>query len=190
MSTTAGSNNDFTSISIAVHATGPVAGVASAMRRVLGRIDPELAWSQLQPMRERLAASEDRERLSSFLFALFAVSSVLIALGGLYGSLAFLVESSRREFGVRLALGARSRQLLADILLRAARLAGAGVVLGTLLALPLMRIVGAFVYGASLRDAWTLLPLAVSLVVLALFAGWLPARRAARVQPSVALREE
>lgn len=190
MSTAAGTNADYSAISVAVRPTVTGSGVAAGMRQVLARIDPELAWSDLSPMRTRLAASADRERLSSFLFLLFAVCSVLIALGGLYGALAFLVERSRREFGVRLALGARSRQVLANVLWRALRLAGLGVLLGTLLALPLIKVVGAFVYGTSLRDAWALAPLAAGVLILALLAGLLPARRAAHVEPQEALRHE
>ncbi|MGA9827713.1 MAG: ABC transporter permease [Rhodanobacteraceae bacterium] len=190
MSTAAGTNSDYSAISVVVRPIAADSGAAAGMRQVLARIDPALAWSDLVPMRTRLAASEDREKLSSFLFTLFAVCSVLIALGGLYGALAFLVESSRREFGVRLALGALSRQVLANVLLRALRLAGFGVLLGALLALPLISVVGAFVYGTSLHDAWALAPLAAGVLILALLAGLLPALRAAHVAPQEALRHE
>jgi putative ABC transport system permease protein len=190
MSTTAGSIYDYAAISIAVRAAALSPQLTGDIQRALAQIDPELAWWDLAPMQTRLAETMSREQLSSFLFATFAACSLLIALGGLYGALAFLVETSRREFGIKLALGALSRQVLVGLLWRAIRLAGTGVALGMLLALPLIRIVGAYVFGASFSDAWTMLPLGVGVLALALLAGFVPARRAARIDPIVALRHE
>jgi predicted permease len=190
MSTEAGSNYDYAAISVVVRTAVAPTQLVAGMRQALARLDPELAWYRLAPMPVRLAESVNREQLSSFLFATFAVCALLIALGGLYGALAFMVETSRREFGVKLALGAQSRQVLGDILWRALRLAATGVALGALCALPLMKLVGTYVYGANLRDTWTLLPLAVAVLVLAALVGFIPARRAARVDPIVALRSD
>ncbi|MEO7324078.1 MAG: ABC transporter permease [Dokdonella sp.] len=190
MSTTAGSVYDYAAISVAVRADALSPQLTADIQRALAQIDPELAWWNLAPMQTRLTENVSREQLSSFLFATFAACSLLIALGGLYAALGFLVETSRREFGIRLALGALSRQVLSGLLLRAIGLAASGVVLGALLALPLIRIVGAYVYGASFGDAWTMLPLGIGMLALALLAGFVPARRAAHTDPIVALRHE
>ena len=189
LSTAAGSNYDYAAISVVVR--GSNAGqIATGMRRTMMQLDPELAWSHLAPMRQRLAESLDREQLSSFLFLLFATCSIAIALGGLYGALAFAVETDRREFGIKLALGAQPRQVFGGVLVRSLRLATSGVALGLALTLPLISLVGAYVYGASLRDAWSLLPLAAMVLTLAFLTGLVPARRAARVAPVEALRCE
>lgn len=185
--TTAGTDYDYAAITIV--ARGATERVAAAMRAALARIDPELAWYNLEPMEARLAETVARERLGSFLFSLFALCAVATALCGLYGTLAFVAETCRHEFGVRFALGARAGQVLSGQLASALRLAAIGVGGGLLLALPLIRIAGAYVYGVSLRDAWMLPLLGLAMLVLALFAGLAPACRAARVPPMEALRD-
>lgn len=188
--TTAGTEYDYSAVTVVVRTEGAAPTLAGDMNRALAAIDRDLAWSHLSSMHDRLADSVSREQLSSFLFGLFAASSLLIALGGLYGALAFVVETSRPEFGVRLALGASARHVMTGLLSRTLVLAGAGVVAGLALALPLIRIVSAYVFGVALADAWTLLPLAVVVLALAAFVGFVPARRAARTNPAIVLIEQ
>jgi predicted permease len=190
LSTTAGSDYDYPAISVVLRSAAPPLQVAQNMRRVLAQADPALAWSNLGPMRERVSSTVEREQLSGFLFALFAGCSLLIALGGLYGALALLVETRRREFGVRLALGARTGQVLNGMLLRALRLSAIGIGVGAVLALPLVRLVASHFYGVSLGDTWMLAPLGLAVLALAVTAGFFPARRAAATDPIQALRDE
>lgn len=185
--TTVGTDYDYAAITIV--ARGATERTAAAMRTTLARIDPELAWYNLEPMETRLAESVSRERLGSFLFSLFALCAVATALCGLYGTLAFVAETCRHEFGVRFALGARPGQVLSAQLLGALRLAAIGIGGGLLLALPLIRLVGAYVYGVSLHDAWAVPLLGIAMLALAVLASLAPARRAARVPPMEALRD-
>jgi predicted permease len=188
--TTAGTDYDYPAITFAVRTNGPTPTLAADINRALAGIDRDLAFAHVAPMRERLSETVSREETSSFLFGLFAACSLLIALGGLYGALAFVVEAGRRELGVRLALGASARRLLGNVLLRTLGLAGGGIAIGLLLALPALKLVGAYVYGVSLADAWALVPLAAVIVMLAALVGTIPARRAARTDPVIALNQE
>jgi ABC-type antimicrobial peptide transport system permease subunit len=185
--TTVGTDYDYAAITIV--ARGATERTAAAMRTTLARIDPELAWYNLEPMETRLAESVSRERLGSFLFSLFALCAVATALCGLYGTLAFVAETCRHEFGVRFALGARPGQVLSAQLLGALRLAAIGIGGGLLLALPLILLVGAYVYGVSLHDAWAVPLLGIAMLALAVLASLAPACRASRVLPMEALRD-
>lgn len=190
MSTAAGSNYDFSRITLAMRARNSPVDLAAALRRTLTRLDPELAASHVSPMNVRLAESLSRERLSSFLYSLFASCALLISLCSLYGTLSFVVETNRQEFAVRLAIGAQPRQVLLNILSRSLRLVTIGITLGVLFSIPAAKIVGSLVQGATLGDSWALLPLVAIMILLALVASFLPARRASAIDPMVALRNE
>jgi putative ABC transport system permease protein len=190
MSTAAGTDYDYSEITLAIRARNDPAQLAAGLRQTMARLDPELAAAHVLPMSSRLAESLRREKLSSFLYTLFAGCALSIALCGLYGALAFLVETSRREFGVRLALGALPSEVLRHILRRGLTLAIFGVGIGVALALPALKLIGALVQGATPADAWALIPLIAMMLALALAAGLLPAQRASRVDPIEALRSE
>ena len=190
LSTTAGTDYDFAAITVAVRSSMPPLQVAGAMRRTLAQVDDELAWANLATMRSRLARSVGREQLGSLLFTLFAASSLLIAFAGVYAALAFLVETSRREFGIRLALGALTRQIARRIVLQALGLVVLGLAAGALLALPALHLVASYVHGVRVSDAWALVPLGLALVGPALVAGCAAAWRAAATDPIEALRHE
>jgi ABC-type antimicrobial peptide transport system permease subunit len=107
-----------------------------------------------------------------------------------YGVLAYTVAQRTREIGVRLALGAGSARVVRQVVGQGLRVAGAGVVLGTLGALALGRVLGALLQGVSGRDPVVLAGVATVLTLVATLAAWLPARRASRIAPVVALRQE
>jgi ABC-type antimicrobial peptide transport system permease subunit len=124
------------------------------------------------------------------LTALFGLLAVVLAAVGLYGVMAFTVAARTREIGIRMALGADRSRVLRQVLRESAVLTMMGITLGVLGALWASRAVGSFLYGLSATDPWTYVVLAIVLGGIALSAAWIPARRAADIDPMVALRYE
>jgi ABC-type antimicrobial peptide transport system permease subunit len=128
--------------------------------------------------------------LAAHLLEIFGGSALLLCVAGLYGLLAYVVSQRTRELGVRLALGAQRGDLLWLVMRQASVMLVSGVVIGLILALASGRMVRSYLYGVSARDGWTLGFVAVILLVVGLLAAYLPARRAAAVDPMEALRAE
>ena len=131
-----------------------------------------------------------RQRGAGAALTLFGGLALLLAAVGLYGMLAFVVSERSREFGVRLALGARPAVVVRQVLRRSLALVGAGLASGLAAALGLGRVLAGLLYGVSPRDATTLGAVALVLGLVALLASYLPARRASQVDPALALRHE
>jgi putative ABC transport system permease protein len=127
---------------------------------------------------------------NTVLVSLFAGSSLLLAMLGIYGVIAWTVRQRTREIGVRMALGAQRSAVLALVLRNGLKLAGAGIVLGLIGAMALTHLLRSLLFGVGPTDPFTLAVVPLVLVSVALLACWLPARRAARVDPMVALRTE
>ena len=138
----------------------------------------------------QVAASLARPRLLAVLSGFFGAVALLLAMIGLYGTLSYTVTSRRREIGVRLALGAAPARVLRMVLAEVGRLAVAGIVLGALAALAASRALSAFLFGMTPSDPGTLAMSAATLAAVAMVAGAVPAWRAARLDPTVVLREE
>jgi ABC-type antimicrobial peptide transport system permease subunit len=136
----------------------------------------------------------DREvaqrRLHSTLLGAFSALAVLLASLGVYGVLSYIVARRRRDIGIRLALGARPADILAGVVSHAMALALTGIVLGVAAALALARTLSSLLFGVTARDPWTIAAAAVLILAVSALASILPARRAALVDPIVALREE
>jgi ABC-type antimicrobial peptide transport system permease subunit len=130
------------------------------------------------------------ERLNAALFSSFAVLALLIASIGVLGVLAFTVSQRTREFGVRMALGARQSQVLGMVLMEGVLLATAAVVVGVIAAAYLSRFLSDLLYGVTSTDPGTFVGVAAALGVVAVAAAYLPATRATRVDPMEALRSE
>jgi len=124
------------------------------------------------------------------LLSAFGVVAVSLAAIGLYGVLAFIVAQRRREIGVRMALGAQPRDVIADVMGQGLRLAGYGVVAGIGLALASTRLLRSLLFGTSPTDAITFVAVSTLLVIIAAAASLVPALRASRVDPLIALRDE
>jgi putative ABC transport system permease protein len=124
------------------------------------------------------------------LLSIFGSVAALLAAVGLYGVLAFIVSQRRREIGVRIALGATGRDVITDVLGHGLRLAGLGMAIGLALALAVTRLMSALLFGTSATDVATFAGAATLLSVIAVTASLIPALRASRVDPLVALREE
>ncbi|QNI32601.1 ABC transporter permease [Alloacidobacterium dinghuense] len=160
------------------------------LREVLRQADPALAGSNFTTMNQVVEDSFGSQRLAAHLLEIFGGSALLLCVAGLYGLLAYVVSQRTRELGVRLALGAQRGDLLWLVLRQASVMLVSGVVIGLGLALASGRVVRSYLYGVSARDGWTLGFVALTLMSIGLLAAYLPARRAAMVNPMEALRAE
>jgi predicted permease len=163
---------------------------AADVRRVLLELDPNLPVSDIRPLASIVASSLFPARMAARLLGAFAALAVVLAAIGLYGVMTFAVSRRTREMGIRIALGARPKELAAIVVAEGLLLVGAGIALGWILALTLTRLVGSFLYGVSPSDPTTFLGVGLLLVLVMLAATYFPARRAGRSDPLAALRYE
>jgi putative ABC transport system permease protein len=175
---------------VLVRSSSDLASVASAIRTQVRALDPQQALTGPQPMEEVIAESLARRRFSLFLLGVFALLALVLAAVGVYGVVSYSVSRRTQEFGVRMALGAQARDIFALVLGRGFLLALLGVVAGLAGALGLTRFLASLLYGVGALDPLTLGAVTVVLATVTLAACWVPARRAARVDPMVALRYE
>jgi putative ABC transport system permease protein len=163
--------------------------LSAAVRQVVHDIDPGLPVYSVVPLSEVLSDSVAERRFSMLLLGLFAVSALFLAAVGLYGVVAYGVSQRTQELGVRMAMGARPADLLRMVIGGGLKLALAGVVIGLAGALALARIISSMLFGVTPFDPASYLATAVMLLAVATLACYLPARRATRVDPIVALRQ-
>lgn len=173
-----------------VRTAGSVNEAISALRRESAAIDPALTVFDAEPMTEYIAASLFGAKITANLLTLLSAIGLLLAAMGLYGVLAYSVAQRTREFGVRAAMGAKPQDILVLILRESARLTLSGAAAGLLLAVLSTRIVARQIYGISPLDPLTFSGVGLLLVAVAMIASYIPALRAARVNPIVALRYE
>ena len=173
---------------VVVRTEGAPASVLSAVREKVHQLDPALPVSTVRTMDEWLANSAAQPRLNAVLLVVFAVTAILIATIGIYGVLAYSVNQRTREIGVRMALGAPRAQVLRMVVREGMIVGAVGVVSGVVAALVVSRVLSSLVYGVEVRDPATYAGVAVILAVVALVACVVPARKASRVDPIVALR--
>jgi predicted permease len=164
--------------------------MTTAIRRILDEIDPTVPIGAVQTMDEVVARSMIRTTFAMLLLGIAAGVALLLGAVGLYGVIAYVVGQREQEIGVRVALGAAGGQVARLIVGQSLRLALAGVGAGLVAALAVTRVLRALLFEVSPTDPVTLGAVVVVLVAVALLASWLPARRAARVDPMVALRAE
>ncbi len=162
----------------------------SAIEDQLRQAAGGLPLENVRSMEEVRAQSTAREDFNMSLLTIFGFSALLLAAIGIYGVMAYTVQQRTREIGIRLALGAEPDGVRAMIIAGGMRLAGAGVVIGTVAAFGLVRLMAGFLFGVGARDPLAFVAVPVLLGAVALFAVWLPARRASRVDPVRALRAE
>ena len=174
----------------AIKTSGPTTGVASTVRDELRALTRDLAVSYVRSMDEQFGASLVGERLLTTLSGSFAVLALGLACIGLYGVMSYDVARRVRDIGIRLALGASQSQILGQVLRRSGLLTIVGIGLGAATAIAVSRSVSSFLFGVPPHDPGILILATVVLGVTSLIAGYLPARRAARVDPCVTLRME
>lgn len=175
---------------LAVRTRQPLPQVIPELRAALRQASPELANSNITTMDQIVEDSYGSQRLAAHLLESFAASALLLCIAGLYGLLAYVVSQRTREMGVRFALGAQRGDVIWLILRQAGVLVLAGVALGLALAFATSRFIRSYLYGVKAHDAWTLAAVALVLLIAGAAAAYLPARRAAHVDPVEALRAE
>jgi putative ABC transport system permease protein len=160
------------------------------MRQAILNVDRSQPVFAIQPMTDVVSKSIAQRRLALTLLAFFAASALLLAAIGVYGVMSFVVSQSANEIGIRMALGARAGQVAMEVQRRGLTLVLAGLALGVAAALPLTQYLGSMLFHVSPRDPEILSGSAATLVLVSLVACWLPARRASRIDPAIALRNE
>jgi putative ABC transport system permease protein len=175
---------------LTVRTQGEPARFADAVKQAVWKLDPQLPLTKVRSMSEVVALSLDERRFNLLLLGVFAAVALALAASGIYGVIAYAVTQRTHEIGVRMALGARTQDVLALIVKQGAKLALAGTGLGLIGALALTRWLRTLLFGVSVTDPATFAVIALLLLGVALLASYLPARRAAKVDPLVALRYE
>jgi putative ABC transport system permease protein len=175
---------------IAMRTTGDAAGMIDLVRAEARAIDRDLPIYSIQPMEVVKAESVAQRRFILLLVGLFGVLALTLAAIGVYGVMSLLVSERTQEVGVRLALGAHPTDVLRMLVAQATRLTSLGVAIGIALSLVLMPLIGGQLYAVQPRDPLTLTGVPLTLVIVALLAALIPARRAMRVDPVQALRYE
>ena len=175
---------------LAVRVSGPALALAAAIRREVKAVAPNLPTPRIQPMAERVSESVAEPRFEAGLLSLFGLLALFLAACGIYGVVAFSVAQRRQEIGVRVALGAKENDILRLVLRQGLGLALAGVTIGLAMAAILSKLLHRLLYEVTPTDTITFVAVALGVLVVASLACWLPARRAAGIEPMDALRHE
>ena len=164
------------------------AALASSVRAAVWAVDPALPITHVQTMEKLRGGATAQEQFNLLLVGLFAALALVLAAVGLYGVTAYAVAQRTRELGIRLALGAQPGDVLRIVLGQGARLVAIGLAIGTVASLALTRLMTTLLFGIGTRDPITFGGVFVLLAIVSLLACYIPARRAMRVDPVVALR--
>jgi putative ABC transport system permease protein len=178
------------SMNLAVLTAGDPAALTSAVIARVHSLDPDVAVANIATMRQVVRSSLAGPRFNTSLLSLFAGFALFLSAIGIYGVLAYAVSQQRHEIGIRMALGARPRHVLRVVLAWGTRLACLGAIFGMVAALALTRLMKGLLYGVGATDPLTFAAVTLLLLVVALLASYIPARRATKVDPMVALRCE
>jgi predicted permease len=175
---------------LAVRTSSEAAGLSSAVVSQIHAVDPDVVVYEIRTMQERLHDSLARQRFASTMLGAFAVFALLLAAVGLYGVMSHLVTQSTHDIGVLVTLGARPGNIIGLVVRQGMQLAGIGIVVGLVGAAGLTRVMSSLLFGVSTTDALTFATVPALLAAVAFAATVIPAWRATRVDPMVALREE
>jgi putative ABC transport system permease protein len=173
-----------------IRTSGDPLKMLPAVRREISELKPDYKLSRVMTMEQLLADSSALRRFQTWLFGLFAAVALVIATVGIYGVISYAVSRRTHEIGIRMALGAQAGDVLRMVVSQGMRLALIGVALGVAAALALTRVMKNLLFQVSATDPATFAFIALLLVVVALIAGYIPARRATKVDPMVALRHD
>ena len=177
-------------MSFVIHTTGQPLRLASAVRSVLAEVQPDQPLYNLMTMEQRLANTTTSRRLNTALLGTFAAVALLLAVVGIYGVMSYAVTQRTREIGMRMALGAQPGNVMRFVMGQGMRVVLLGVAIGLIGALALARVLRNLLFQVAPTDPATFVSVALILSAVALLACYLPARRAARIDPMVALRQQ
>lgn len=171
-----------------VHSANP-ASSAGELRRAIRALDPQLVV-RINTMQALIRESIAQPRFRTWLIGIFSIFALTLASLGIYGVIAYLVTQRYKEIGIRIVLGATRRNILQLILARTLKLTAAGILTGLIAAFFLSKFLSSILFGIAVHDPVTFVAVPACLIVIALLAGYLPARRATRVDPVTSLRYE
>jgi putative ABC transport system permease protein len=175
---------------VIVRTAGDPLSVAAVVRREIGAIDGDLPVTDIRTMEDVVAESARSRRWTMALLGGFAGLALVLALVGIYGVISWSVAQRTREIGIRMALGAQTGQVLRMVVRYALKLSAIGVAIGVGGALALRHVLASFVFETSTADPLTYIAIVMLMLAAALLAGYVPARRASRADPLLALRWE
>ena len=175
---------------VTVRATGTAEVAIAGLRRVVGELEPSIALAEVSTMNETMGRALARDNLVAMLLSVFAALALLLAVVGIFGMLAYAIAQRTREFGIRLALGAQGRDLVRLVMRETMPIVIGGVVAGVVAGVALSRLVVALFFGIRAGDPVTFGGVALVLVLVAMIAALVPARRAGKVDPVQVLRGE
>jgi len=175
---------------VVIRAAGDPLALTGSIREAIWSLDKDMPIPKMETMEQVFADSIAQQRLNMLLLGLFAVVALILAAVGIYGVMSYAVTQRSHEIGIRVALGAQAGDVLKMILLHGMKLALIGVAIGLAATLILTRLMASLLFGISATDPLTFAAIAVGLTMVALLACFVPARRATRVDPMIALRYE
>jgi putative ABC transport system permease protein len=176
--------------SVIVRTDGDAMATASSVRAAVQSVDPSLPIARARTLDEVIGASLTQRKFNMTLLIVFAGIALVLAVAGIYGTVAYAVAQRTQEIGIRVALGATTGEVLRLVLADALKPVAGGLALGMLAAFALTRALDRLVYGISTTDTITFVTLPLFLGLVAMIASWLPALRATRVDPMIALRAD
>jgi putative ABC transport system permease protein len=182
--------NPDSDMTLVIRSNGNPTAITAAAREAVWSVSRNVRITEVASMDKVIGASVGQRRFPMMMLGMFAAAALFLSALGLYGVMAYAVTQRTQELGVRIALGARPREVLRLVLRQGLYLVGIGLVVGLLGALALRSLIKSFLFQVQASDPATLVSVAVVLVVVALLACWIPARRATKVDPLVALRYE
>ncbi len=174
---------------IVARTSGDPAAIVPAARRELWAMDPNVNFADVSTMTDVLSQSVARPRFTMLLLASFAAVALVLAAVGVYGVIAYSVSQRTRELGIRMALGARGGDVMRLVVGQGIGVAAAGIAVGVIASLAATRLLGNLLFETNARDPITFISIATMLAAVAMAASFIPARRATKVDPAIALRE-
>jgi putative ABC transport system permease protein len=177
-------------LTVLVRTRGDPITMARAAQEQVWAIDPGQPVASVRTLEELVARVQANRRFTTMMLVVFAVVALVLAAVGIYGVIAYSTAQRTQEIGIRVALGAQPRQVLAPVIREALVLAGSGIAVGLLGAVALTHVLASFLFGIRATDPLTFISMSLLLVLMALLASYIPSRRALRVDPLIALRPE